>query len=141
MIAHLMPLAALLPECERQLFSDAACGDPVATMAALDLVEERSLYVNPFEVGKAYYIETLTLYYVGEVVESHPTWLRMKNASWVHWTGRKSVFMKHKSFDKKLYVGCRTPRAEYVDEVCMAVGGVNVWAEWPIKNLPKESIQ
>lgn len=116
-------------------------GDPLAVMAVLDLAEERSLHLIPFEVGKAYYIETLTLYYVGEVVAVYPTWIQMRKASWVHWTGRKSILMRHKSFSKKHFSGSRTPRTEYVGDWRVPLAGINGWTEWPVDSLPMESIQ
>ena len=141
MIAHLLPLAGMLPEHDRQLFQDANQGDPLAMVAVLDLVEERWLYINPFEVGRAYYIETLTLYYIGEVVAVHPTWIQLRNASWIHWTGRKSVLMQHKSFDKKHFSGSRNPRTEFVGDWRIPMAGINGWTEWPLESIPMESIQ
>lgn len=140
MINHLLPLAGLLSECEQQIFHAANQGDSLAMMTILDLIEERGLYMNPFEVGKAYYIETLTLYYIGEVVEAHPTWVKLKNASWIHWTGRKSVLMQHKKFDVSLFDSSRIPRTEFVGDWCLPLAGVNSWVEWPLEGLPKESI-
>ncbi len=142
MYSHLSCLLYTLEEGLHLTVHDALAGDPLAVSAAFDLAEERGIPVNPFEVGKAYYIETITLYYVGEVVEKGPTHVRLKTASWVHWTGRKSVLFKHKRFDKKLFDDSEAkPRTEYVGTFTVALAGINGWEEWPVENLPTESIQ
>lgn len=139
---HFYSLLFALEEKHHPTIEDALNGDPLAMRAVLDIVEEGGITMNPFQVGKAYYIETLTLYYIGIVEEAHPTYIKMRQVSWIHWTGRKSVTFKHKKFDKKLYNSNETkPRTEYMGDFNLSLGGINGWEEWPIENVPTESIQ
>lgn len=47
-----------------------------------------------FEIGAKVYVETLTKYYVGRVVECTPMQLNLAEASWIEETGRMGQFMR-----------------------------------------------
>jgi hypothetical protein len=116
-------------------------GDHAALAACEDyLTEFGGRIVIPFEVGNTYFIETQTLYYVGRVKEIVGAFVVLEDASWVHWTGRKSVMAKHKSFAKKHFVGAQSPRTEYVGDYVVSLSGIIgfIPGGW---ELPKESIQ
>lgn len=102
--------------------------------ALLEAGEDMSL---PFEVGKKYLICTLTLYYVGRVSEVNFGFLRLEQASWVHWTGRLSVLCKGKNFSK---MRDRRARVEPCGEVVIAVSSiVSAYpGDW---ELPTEAVQ
>ena len=138
---HLIPLAELYPQ-HAALLRDAAAGDDVAARAVMDLIEEEGIDVVPFEVGKAYLIQTVTLYYVGRVVEASPCWLRLDRCSWVHRTGRVSTLHKRKSF---VHAGWPTgelrPRTEYVGDKILSLGCVIGAEPWPVAALPEVTIQ
>lgn len=102
---------------------DAMSGDGLAVRAVLDLAEEEALMLHPFEVGKVYLFQTVTLYFVGRVVKVEPCWIHLENASWVHRTGRLSVVAAKSSFDRKHH---RTlhPRTEYVGKYIIPVAPI-----------------
>jgi hypothetical protein len=77
----------------------------------------------PFEKGKAYLFCTVTLYYVGRVVDKGLGWVRLEGASWVHWTGRLSVLLKRQSFTHR-DLASRRPRVEPCGEVTLATGSL-----------------
>ena len=138
---HLIPLAELYPQ-HAAMLRDAAAGDDVAARAALDLIEEEGLDVNPFEVGKAYLIETGTLYYVGRVVEASPCWLRLDRCSWVHRTGRVSTLHARKSFSHKGWPADELrPRTEYIGDKILSLNAVVGAEPWPVEALPEGPIQ
>ncbi len=47
----------------------------------------------PWEIGEAYFIQTVTHYYLGKLVDVKETELVITNASWVASTGRFNQFM------------------------------------------------
>lgn len=47
-----------------------------------------------FEVGKRYFVRTVTFHYLGEVVEIHSRCVIMKNVTWVADDGRFNKAMK-----------------------------------------------
>jgi hypothetical protein len=118
----------------------AALGDPVALSAVCDHLAELSGddRMHPFEVGEKYLICEVTMYHVGEIAEIGMGWIRLKNASWVHWTGRLTVLVG-KGFGG-FKNESRKPRSEYVGEVV-------VWMHaachaYPFKyDLPKEPVE
>lgn len=65
----------------------------------------------PFEVGKQYFIRTVTNYYVGTCEKLFESSIRLNNASWIPDTGRFSGAMKTGAFNE-----CEP-----------YPGGVNVW--------------
>ena len=139
---HLLPLLETLPARYHPMFVDAIAGDELAVLGVLDLVEEEGIRVNPFVVGQGVYIETQTLYYVGLIAEISSCWVRLKNASWVHRTGRKSKLFKNKSFEAKQFSANELkPRTEYLGDWTVAIGCITGFADWPVKNLPMEAIQ
>lgn len=46
------------------------------------------------KIGKVYFIETLTKYYIGEVVEIDFSYIILNNWTWIPNTGRFNEFMK-----------------------------------------------
>lgn len=48
----------------------------------------------PYEVGKAYFIRTVTMYYIGKLVAVYPQELVLEQAVWVADTGRFHQAMK-----------------------------------------------
>lgn len=96
--------------------------------------------LHPFEVGKCYFIEQQTLYYIGRVVRVGPCWIELEDCSWVHWTGRKSVLFAKQDFDPAGFGSQRSPRTEYEGQKFLfttSTSAANLW-KGP---LPKESIQ
>lgn len=123
-----------------QLLGEWLSGDHEAAIPLADYCEEFGVNLHPFEVGKAYFFEQQTLYYVGRVVEIGPCWVRLEQASWVHWTGRKSVLFAHKSFSHKNWpAGARKPRTEYLGNWIIFTTSTSAAALWT-GELPTESV-
>lgn len=133
----------LLAECYPQhaaLLTEAVTDD-LSARAVLDLIEEEGLTVHPFKVGEAYLIQTVTLYFVGRVVEVSPCWVRLDRASWVHWTGRLGTLMAKKTFAKKAFPDDEAkPRTEYVGDWLLSLAAVVGAGPLPVSALPTESI-
>lgn len=100
---------------------------------------ENDMMSFPGKKGEHWLIKTVTLYYVGEITEVGPGYVRMKNASWVHWTGRISVLTKVRSFQSSEF-GERSPRCEYVGNCLVATAAI-VAAYDPPWELPKGAIE
>jgi hypothetical protein len=118
----------------------AASGDWQAKIIAHDILEDEGMSTTgPFKVGQKYLICTVTLYYVGEVTEIGHGYLILKDASWVHWTGRLSLLLKHKDFAHPS-LASRKPRTEFVGDVIIETHAriASYPGDW---KLPKESIQ
>jgi hypothetical protein len=49
---------------------------------------------HPYEVGKNYFIQTVTHYYTGKLVEVLPHELVLEDAAWIADTGRFEQFIK-----------------------------------------------
>lgn len=128
--------AQLYPEIRGAALA-ALAGDERAESVLFDLIEE--VYVNPFEVGKSYLICTVTLYYIGRVVESNLGWLKLEEASWVHWTGRLSVLLGEKTFKTQKFRD-RKPRTEFCGEVIVPCSSIVSAYPWDSK-LPGESVE
>lgn len=114
-------------------------GDAQAEYLLLDWLEDSDMLVNPFEVGKSYLICTVTLYYIGEVTESGFGWIKLRNASWVHWTGRLSVLLSGKKF-KNAKFGGRTPRTEFCGEVVVSTSSIISGYPWNA-DLPEGNVE
>ena len=54
----------------------------------------KSIQKHPFTIGKQWYIETATKYWVGDVVAVTDQWIILERAAWVPDTGRFNEFMK-----------------------------------------------
>lgn len=91
----------------------------------------------PFECGKSYLFCTITLYYIGRVTEMGLGWVRLEDASWVHWTGRLSVLMKRQSFTHADLA--RRPRVEPCGQVVLATSALVSAYPWK-GELPKEAL-
>lgn len=112
-------------------------GEPAADLAVYDLLEERGASMQPpFEVGKSYIICTVTLYYVGRVDQVSFGFIRLQQASWVHWTGRLSELLKYQRFPRQ----GRRARVEPCGEVLVATGAIVAAYPWT-GELPKEPIE
>ena len=120
-----------------QLAAIAKTGDPLAGFALVDHLKEEGVQDSPFRAGDKVFIFTVTLYYVGEVEDVGLGWVRLKNASWVHWTGRLSSLFA--TGDLTRQHGGRKPRTEYLDELTVLTQSIVSFRSWPGK-LPKESI-
>jgi hypothetical protein len=116
-------------------------GDPMGHAVMRDAwqdAEDGSM--SPYVTGQSYLFETISLYYVGRVVRQGPGWVIIDDASWVHWTGRKSVLIRH-GFDKTKFPG-RKPRAEYVGNGVVVHQGSQGAAAIPWRHpLLKESME
>jgi hypothetical protein len=131
--------STIAPEL-RPIIQDAAMNDLLAINVLWDVTEELGV-THPFEVGKAYYFETNTLYWCGRVVAVYPCWLKLDTASWVHWTGRKSVLLSKKSFKAEHYAqNDQKPRTEYVDQWTIAIGAISGFEEFDVSELPTTSL-
>lgn len=92
----------------------ALMGDDAARGAVWDYASEQwGADVNPFDVGKTYLIQTVTLYYVGRVSRIVGAFVELEGASWVHWTGRLSTLCRMLKFTD-FPGGHRKPRTEYI---------------------------
>lgn len=58
-----------------------------------------------FEIGKAYFIRTVTLYQVGRVVAISGQFVKLEDASWIADTGRFSDALKNGNFSEIEPVG------------------------------------
>jgi hypothetical protein len=117
-------------------------GDEIARDYAVpDYLEEQGRNMVPFAVGEKHLIQTETLYWIGEIVSVTGGFLVLKDASWVHWTGRLSSLVRALSFtDRKNWTGQR-PRTEYVgDGVIVSLSKIvnSIRKDWA---LPTESVQ
>lgn len=96
---------------------DALGGDVATEQQLMDFALEKELdRMHPFQVGQKWLICTVTLYYVGEVAEVGFGWIRLKNAAWVHWTGRLSVLLRGQQWKGRAFNN-RTPRVEPCGDV------------------------
>lgn len=75
------------------------------------LRQEVNVLKFPGKVGESWLICTVTLYYVGRIAENGLGFVRLEDASWVHWTGRLSTLLSVQKFRDKDF-GTRTPRVE-----------------------------
>lgn len=116
----------------------ALAGDVLGRLALTDWLEEKDQMRIPFEAGRSYLICTVTLYYVGRVVESDLGWLKLADASWVHWTGRLSTLLARQSFTHR-DLSSRKPRVEPCGDVILSLGGVIAAYPWA-GELPKEPV-
>ena len=112
-------------------------GDIGAWGACLDWIAEHEGNMTPFEIGEKYLICTVTLYYVGEIVEATMGWLRIKDASWVHWTGKLSDLLREYEFKT---ARSPRPRVERCGDVIISCGSIVSAYPWR-GSLPKESVQ
>ncbi len=118
--------------------SQAARGDWLAAMAVVDWLQEQGVDVkSPFEVGKCYLICTVTLYYVGRVVESDLGWVRLEEASWVYRTGRLSIVLAKQDFTARELEG--RVRVEPCGEAVVSLSAVVSAYPWTGK-LPRVAI-
>ena len=119
-------------------------GDPLAHAAVRDAWEDAADgSLSPYVTGQCYLIETISLYYVGRVVRQGPGWVILDAASWVHWTGRKSVLVKFGTDASKFPTESRRrPRTEYVGDGVIVHAGSQGAAAIPWRHpLPEESLQ
>lgn len=74
-------------------------GDYAAQSLLADhLTEFGEAPMQLFATGNKLLIQTVTLYYVGEVTEVDGMFVVLKDASWVHWTGEFGVLMRQLRF-------------------------------------------
>lgn len=119
-------------------------GDPLGHAAMADVWRDaEDGAMSPYVTGQAYLFETISLYYVGVIVRQGPGWVIINDASWVHWTGRKSVLIKYGADASKFpSESRRKPRAEYVGDGVVIHAGSQGAAAIPWRHpLPKESVQ
>lgn len=75
----------------------ALIGDPVKeTTTTSDQVDSQS----DFEIGKCYFIRTVTLYQVGRVVSVSSKFVKLEDASWIADTGRFADALKTGKFSE-----------------------------------------
>lgn len=74
-------------------------GEPIAS------AEQAPLVGGFFEIGKCYFIRTVTLYQVGRVVAISGQFLKLEDASWIADTGRFSAALKSGEFSEIEPVG------------------------------------
>ena len=80
--------------------TDMKLSDLVAIVSALGSGFKTSNQDFPLEVGTKVYLHTATFAYVGVLVEKGPTYLVLKEASWIADTGRFSAFAKGEFDDR-----------------------------------------
>lgn len=76
---------------------------------------------SPFQVGKKYFIHTVTLYYTGELKEIYPDALVLDNAAWIPDTGRFYDFLKN---------GKPNEVEPFLDPVIIPTGSIIGATEW-----------
>jgi hypothetical protein len=94
---------------------EAILGDETASAAVMDYgIEHLGADMCPFEPGKTYIFQTVTLYYVGRVSRIVGAFVELEpNCSWVHWTGKLSTLcqlLKFTGFPS----GHQRPRTEHI---------------------------
>lgn len=136
--AHLNSYGNPTDECYGPAIA-ALCGDYRARDLMADhLSEYGEVDLELFKEGSTVLIETVTLYYVGRVVRRDGPFVVLEEASWVHWTGRKSTMARLKAF-RGFQSSENQPRTEYVGDVAVSVHSMVAVlpGEW---KLPTESI-
>lgn len=112
--------------------------DPLAMAAVMDWIEEQGDNMKPpFEVGKCYLIETVTLYYVGRCVSADLAWVELSDAPMTHRTGRLSVLIRHQSFTHPELEGRQ--RVEPCGTKIVSLNAVVSFSQWT-GDLPKKAI-
>lgn len=61
---------------------------------------QRSLSKHPYQIGKNYFIQTVTHYYTGRLLEVLKDELVLEDAAWIADTGRFSDFIKDGKFNE-----------------------------------------
>lgn len=77
--------------------------ETIIELIGLALENKPAVTINsksPFEIGKKYFIRTVTLYMVGEVVDIKGNFIIFKSASWIADTGRFADFIKSGEADE-----------------------------------------
>jgi len=82
---------------------------------------------SPYQVGQAYLIRTVTLYYTGRIVRVTPKELVLEDAAWIADTGRFSDALKTGTLNE----------VEPMGEILIGRGAVVDAARW-LHPLPKE---
>ncbi len=119
-------------------------GDPLGHLAMADVWRDaEDGAMSPYVTGQCYLIETISLYYVGRVVRQGPGWVIIDSASWVHWTGRKSVLIRCGADPSKFPAESRRrPRTEFVGDGVIVHAGSQGAAAIPWRHpLPGDSLQ
>lgn len=73
------------------------------------------------EVGKAYFIRTVTHHYTGRCVRSNPDWLELEEAAWIADDGRFNEFLK---------TGNANEVEPFVNSVRIPIGCIIDLTEW-----------
>ena len=84
---------------------------------------------SPLEVGRAYFIRTVTYHYVGRLVSADAQWLVLEEASWVADSGR---------FADALAMGELSEVEPYPGPCGVGAGAVVDWSPW---NHPLPRVQ
>lgn len=91
-----------------------------------------------FQAGKAYYIQQEQMYYVGivdQIVDGK--WLKMRNASWVIWTGNVDESLGKMTFRNN----SKTVKTGYVGEWIVHIDHIMALKEWPVGEVPTSSLR
>ena len=81
-------------ETLRSLASQVAAGDISVLPILHDCLHEGELTLDKIEIGKAYFIRTLSLYYTGRVISVSLSGIQLCEAAWIPDTGRFSDTMR-----------------------------------------------
>lgn len=139
--AYLALPVALPPRASADVLAmsfEALAGDGLAAATFRDWAEETECVNDyPFKVGDKVFFFQVTLYYVGEIVEIGRGWVRLKDASWVHWTGRVSSLFR--SYDLSGLHGGRRPRVEFLGDHTVYLHATVGSKPW-LGELPKEAL-
>lgn len=82
---------------------------------------------SPYQIGQAYLIRTVTLYYTGKIVRVTPKELILEDAAWIADTGRFSDALKTGSLNE----------VEPMGEIIIGRGSIVDATRW-MHPLPKE---
>ena len=83
---------------------------------------------SPFEVGKKYFIRTVTMYYTGELKKIYDDYLILKDAAWIADTARFHDFLKD---------GKTNEVEPFIKDVIIQTGTIVDVTEWQ-HDLPRE---
>lgn len=75
----------------------------------------------PIEIGKNYFIRTVTMYYTGKVKAYNDNFITLSNAAWIADCGRFHDFLKN---------GTPSEVEPYIDDVCVSVSAIVDFTEW-----------
>ena len=122
-------------------------GDPAKYLPSIGgsynpLDQLNGVRLKAFYPGHSYYFDLGEhQIYVGKVIDEAEGFISLEKMSWVKSRGDYEQFMKHRSFDHKLYdKGTPTsdlPVFKYIGKGAIPKGTIKFFTSWLESNLPK----